>query len=160
MLPGAFSIRCPCCLFLFFPLLLLVCQPCHHADLSSTSMKVIKLAIRASFSLYFLFCVAVCVCVDVAFSCPHHRDAHKWETGIGIPFKVLWVRESKPFVTKRLLRCYRCDDCFFFFFFFFSSEYRLELTAYWRDQSKWKNEQRWEELCFNTRDLICMPDLR
>lgn len=76
------------------PLPSVLCQPCHHADLSSTSMKVIKLAIRASFhfGIFFLFCVCVCV-----FSCPHQKDEHKRKTGIGIAFKVLLGRASKLF---------------------------------------------------------------
>ena len=170
MHPGAFSIRCPRCLFFFFsspssssssrglPAL----PPCRfviHINESNQASNQGKL-----FTLFFILCqcvcvcvcVCMCVCVGVAFSCPHHRDAHKWETGIGIPFKVLWVRESKPFVTERLLRCYRCDDCFFFFVFF-SSEYRLELTAYWRDQPNWEKKKKVnsdERNCVSTQGIL------
>lgn len=55
---------------------------------------------QGKLSLYFIFYFTY-VYVCVAFSCPHHSGAHKWKTGIGILFKVLWGRESKLFCHKK-----------------------------------------------------------
>lgn len=61
--------------------------------------------IRENLHLIFHVCAIVCGFQCVQRRPPHHRDEHKWRTGIGFPFKVSRARESKLISSrKRLLR--------------------------------------------------------